>query len=188
MTTKKSKHNWKSIEKSLLSDNEKMFDSMIKFLEKNGKIEYLSKIAGLLNNISDSRKEKVFSFLSKLKQKDAAPIMMEIIKDENNKPFQDLILNSLWNSSIDYSAYFSDFVEISCKGQYITALECLTILENLKGPFTEGQILDAQLHLKNYVELENKKDEKAPLISEIAVFIKNINEQFSDIDQEFMEL
>ena len=114
--------------------------------------------------------------------------MMEIIKDENNKPFQDLILNSLWNSSIDYSAYFSDFVEISCKGQYITALECLTILENLKGPFTEGQILDAQLHLKNYVELENKKDEKAPLISEIAVFIKNINEQFSDIDQEFMEL
>ena len=102
MATKKIKHNWKSIEKSLLSDDEKMFDSMIKFLEKNGKVEYLTKIIGLLNKLSDTRKSKIFSFLSKLKQKDAAPIMMEIIKDENNKPFQDLILNSLWNSSIDY--------------------------------------------------------------------------------------
>ena len=62
MAVKKTKHNWKSIEKSLLSNDEKMFDSMIKFLEKNGKIEYLTKIVGLLNNISDSRKEKVFSF------------------------------------------------------------------------------------------------------------------------------
>tara|TARA_Y100000385_G_scaffold23759_1_gene22933 strand:- start:3699 stop:4265 length:567 start_codon:yes stop_codon:yes gene_type:complete len=188
MATKKTKHNWKSIEKSLLSDDEKMFDSMIKFLEKNGKLEYLSKIIGLLNNISDARKAKVFSFLSKLKQKDAAPIMMEIVKDEKNKPFQDLILNSFWNSSIDYSAYFSEFVEISCKGRYITALECLTILENLKGPFNEAQILDAQLHLKNYLELENKQDDKAPLISEIAVFIKQINDQLSDIDQDILEM
>ena len=109
MATKKTKHNWKSIEKSLLSDDEKMFDSMIKFLEKNGELEYLSKIIGLLNNISDARKAKVFSFLSKLKQKDAAPIMMEIVKDEKNKPFQDLILNSFWNSSIDYSAFFAEF-------------------------------------------------------------------------------
>ena len=38
-----------------------------------------------------TRKAKVF-FLSKLKEKDAAPIMMEIVKDENNKAFQDLIL------------------------------------------------------------------------------------------------
>ena len=188
MAVKKTKHNWKSIEKSLLSNDEKMFDSMIKFLEKNGKIEYLTKIAGLLNNINDSRKEKVFSFLSKLKQKDAAPIMMEIVKDENNKAFQDLILNSFWNSSIDYSDFFSDFVEISCKGRYITALECLTILENLRGPFNEGQVLDAQLHLKNYLELENKQDDKAPLISEIALFIKHINDQLSDIDQDILEM
>lgn len=188
MATKKTKHNWKSIEKSLLSDDEKIFDSMIKFLEKNGKVEYLTKIIGLLNKLSDTRKSKIFSFLSKLKQKDAAPIMMGIVKDENNKAFQDLILNSFWNSSIDYSAFFSDFVDISCKGRYITALECLTILENLKGPFNEGQILDAQLHLKNYLELGNKQDDKAPLISEIAVFIKHINDQLSDIDQETLEM
>ena len=85
MAIKKTKHNWKSIEKSLLSDDEKIFDSMIKFLEKNGKVEYLSKIIGLLNKINDARKAKVFSFLCKLKQKDAAPIMMEIVKDENKK-------------------------------------------------------------------------------------------------------
>ena len=188
MATKKIKHNWKTIEKSLLSEDEKIFDSMIKFLEKNGKIEYLTKIIGLLNKINDVRKSKVFSFLSKLKQKDAAPIMMEIVKDENNKPFQDLILNTFWNSSIDYSSFFPDFVEIACKGGYITALECLTILENLNGPFNEGQMLDSQIHLKNYLELRKKQDDKAPLISEIAVFVKNINDQLSDINQEFVEL
>ena len=81
--------------------------------------------------------------------------MMEIIKDENNKPFQDLILNSLWNSSIDYSV-FSDFVEISCKGQYITALECLTILENLR-TFYRRANYRCTTTLKNYLELENKR-------------------------------
>ena len=63
MATKKTKHNWKSIEKSLLSDDEKMFDSIIKFLEKNGKVEYLTKIIGLLNKLSDTRKSKIFLFI-----------------------------------------------------------------------------------------------------------------------------
>ena len=168
--------------------NDKSFNAAIKDLEKNGHESFLKPFVGLLSSMDDKRKVASFDFLAKLKHKGAEKFMMDIIKDKNNQEHKDMLLNCMWNSSLDYTYFFSDFVEIACDGKYITALECLTILENLKGPFTEGQILDAQLHLKNYLELENKKDEKAPLISEIALFIKKINEQLSDFDQDFIEL
>ncbi len=125
---------WGEIKKNILSKEDKVFNAAIKYLEKNGKGEFLKPLVELLNSLSDKRKEAIFSFLSKLKHKGSEIIMMEIIKDKKHKKHQDRLLNSLWNSSLDYTLFFSDFVEIACSGEYMTALECITILENLNGP------------------------------------------------------
>ena len=56
------------------------------------------------------------------------------------------------------------------------AFECLTIIENLDGPFEENQTLEAQLYLKEYLENEKGKDEsRDELISDIAVLIKDFD-------------
>ena len=188
MAKKKAPKPWKDIQKNLLSKEDKIFNAAIKDLEKNGHESFLKPFVSLINSMDDKRKVASFGFLAKLKQKGAEKFMMDIIKDNNNQENKDMLLNCMWNSSLDYTSFFSDFVEIACDGKYITALECLTILENLNGPFNEKQVLEAQLHLKNYLENKKNNDEKEPLISEIALFIKKINEQLSDFDQEFIEL
>jgi hypothetical protein len=81
----------------------------------------------------------------------------------------------------------AEFVEIASEGDYLEALECLTIIENLDGPFEEADILEAQLHLKEYLESTTKTDEKSILMSEIALLIKNMNEELADFDIEEMD-
>lgn len=66
-------------------------------------------------------------------------------------------------------------------------MNILTIIENLEGPFEESDILEAQLHLKEYLELGAKDDQKAILISEIALLIKNFNEELADFDVEDLD-
>jgi hypothetical protein len=65
------------------------------------------------------------------------------------------------------------------------ALECLTILENLEGPFEEHHLLEAQLHLREYAQSDraHEEDRKTNIISEIAMFIQ---EQNDGIDADLM--
>ena len=43
---------------------------------------------------------------------------------------------STWNLAY-YSTHVADFVKAAVGGNFMVALECLTILENLEGPFEE---------------------------------------------------
>ena len=57
------------------------------------------------------------------------------------------------------------------------ALDCLTIIENMPGPFEEHQLLESQLYLKDYLDNRNEDDtQKNQFVSEIALYIKEQNE------------
>ena len=107
--------------------------------------------------------------------------------DPDNLSIRQILLSTIWNSRLDYSLYLAEFVEMAVEGDYLEALECLTIIENLEGTFEESDILEAQLHLKEYLELGVKDDQKAILISEIALLIKNFNEELADFDVEDLD-
>ena len=85
------------------------------------------------------------------------------------------------NTKVDFSDYLDEFVQIAVEGNFMETLDCLTIIENLEGPFMEENILEAQLHLKSYLEQPGSKDEqKAQLLSEIALLLKDINRNLQD--------
>jgi hypothetical protein len=47
----------------------------------------------------------------------------------------------------------------------------------LEGPFDEASLLEAQLHLRDYLESRNEEDDKKKfLMSEIALILKDQNE------------
>ena len=78
----------------------------------------------------------------------------------------------------------TEFVEIEVDGNFMEALECLTIIENLEGTLEERHILESQLHLSDYVKDTDPKDpQKAQIMSEIALLIKDFdNMDADDID------
>ena len=107
---------------------------------------------------------------------------MEIVNDPGYAAQQVKLLSTIWNSPLDYSSYLAEFVSLAVKGDFMVTLECLTIIENLEGPFIESSILESQLLLKDYHEgLYQKDQQKDHLISEIALLLKDMDRQ-SDLD------
>jgi hypothetical protein len=81
-----------------------------------------------------------------------------------------------------------EFVEIAVDGDFMEALDCLTILENMEGPFEERQILEAQLHLKDYLEdTAPKEQQKAKIMSEITLWLKDLSDLDDDDISSFMD-
>ena len=124
---------------------------------------------------------EILEFLSSLKNTPAKAKIMECVLNPTLKAQQQLVLSSVWNSPLDYSEYLSTFVKLAVSEDFMTTLECLTIIENLEGPFEEQSVLESQLFLKEYLDGEYPKTkEKNQLISEIAILIKDIDRNLQD--------
>jgi hypothetical protein len=133
-------------------------------------------ILTLTGNVDQTGTAEIVEFLSSLKSTKAVAKIMETIHNPAFAKQRQLILSTIWNSPLNYSDYVADFIAIAVKGDFMEALECLTILENLEGPFEESAILESQLHLKEYLEGIYPKDaQKDHLISEIALLLKDMD-------------
>jgi hypothetical protein len=119
--------------------------------------------------------QEIIEFLSSLKSTTASKEVMACLNNPELAEFKIQILSTIWNSPLDYSEYLTEFVNLAVTGDFLTTLECLTILENLNGPFEEADILESQLLLKAYYEGIARDAQKDPLMDEIALLIKDID-------------
>jgi len=172
----------KKILEDLNSTDEKKISKAIKSLEAHGDSSVIKPLADkLLTGVSDKNKAGIVELLSSLKDTSVCAEIMDIIEDPNYLTIRQSVLSAIWNTKVDFSNYIDEFVLIAVEGDFMESLDCLTIIENLEGPFMEENILECQLHLRNYLESDAPKDEqKAQLLSEIALKIKDINEGLMD--------
>lgn len=164
------------------SDNMEKVSRAIKSLEIHGDstvILPLSEI--LLSRTKKKNQEEIIKLLSDLKDTSVIVEIMEVIRDPKFISIRPIILSVVWNTELDFSHYIDEFVEIACKGSMMEALDCLTIIENLEGPFMEENILECHLHLKDYIKSSSKKDHhKESLLQDIASKIKEITENLDN--------
>ena len=121
--------------------------------------------------------KKIVILLSDIQDEGAIGVIMQHATDEKYREVRAEILNSIWNSKLDYSQYIADFVFMAVEGDLMESVECLTSIENMLGPFEEHHLLEAQLYLKDYHSNRIKESEqKNEIISDIATFIKDQNE------------
>lgn len=168
----------KEIIAGLQSNDQKKIDKAIAALKANGDKSVLRPMVEfLMNSTNEKQTKEIIETFSSLKDSSVVEEMMEIIKDEQYIGQRQVILSTMWNAQIDYSYYLADFVSIALEGTLLEALDCLTIMENMAGPFQERHLLEAQWHMKEFMEDEAPKDtQKMQIISEIALFIKDADE------------
>lgn len=162
----------------LNSNSESKINSAIVELSSIGDLSVIPVLINLIKqNKGTTLQKKVAKLLSDIQLSGAHEVFIQELRNEEDPDNYKLILPILWESKLDFTEYLSDFVEIAASGDYLIALDCLTIMENMLGPFSESQLLEAQLHLKEYMETKNENDDrKNQILSEIAVFIKDQNE------------
>lgn len=166
----------------LVSGNELKISTALKALQSNGDASILPHMVEVLRR-TDSEKihAEICEFLNDLKDTSAIPVIIDLLREENDSEMRKILLTSIWSSKLDYSSYLADFVAIAAEGDFMEAIECITVIENLDGPIEERHILESQLHLKDYLEDSAPKDtQKAQIMSEIAILIKEMNESEDD--------
>jgi len=182
MAENKSTQKIKKLLEDIQSTDEKKISKAVKSLESHGNTTVIKPLANrLLSPISEKNKTEILELFSSLKDSSACVEVMEIIEDEKFRSIRQWMLSTIWNTKVDFSGYIDEFVLIATQGDFMEAMDCLTIIENLEGPFMEEDLLECELHLKNYVESNPEKDEqKEYILSEIAIKLKDINASLMD--------
>lgn len=181
MADKKKDTKLKQILMDLATDDGKKISKAIKALEAHGDPSVIKPLCEkLLSGVSEKNQKEILELFSSFKDSNVTAEMMDAIEEERYLPIRQLLLSTVWNTKVDFSDYIDEFVQIAVEGDFMETLDCLTIIENLEGPFMEENILEAQLHLKNYLESGDKDEQKAQLLSEIALLLKDINRNLQD--------
>jgi hypothetical protein len=74
-------------------------------------------------------KELILSFLNDLKEPGARIEIVTEIKKSFKQETICMLVSSCWQSGLDYSEFAADFADVFIKGDYLTALECFTVIE-----------------------------------------------------------
>ena len=162
----------------LQSGEQKKMDKAIQTISASGNVSVIPKLLNtLLQHSNTSIEKRVLSLLADIKTNDAKEIMIECLKNDAYEVLITNLINVVWNSKLDFSEYIAEFVALSTQGDLMRAIECLTVIENLTGPFEEHHLLESQLYLKEYYsELRKDRSQKDEIIAEIAMFIQEQND------------
>jgi hypothetical protein len=127
----KSEKKVKELSVLLLKENNILISEAIGLLRDNEPFEgAISLLVSLYDKSNDSSVRKAIEgFMNDLKDQAASK---EIIT-EIRKPFKQstisMLVSSCWQSGLNYTEYSNDFVDVFLRSDYVTALECLTVIE-----------------------------------------------------------
>ena len=156
------------------NDRSKMIKGFKK-LSSKGNIEIIQPLIDIYSNSANNElQEEVKKTLSQLKTTKALPILIKNINN-SDKRVTELVLHSIWSSNLDACDHIPLIVEAATKGDFMIALEALTLIENLEGPFKEEDLLEGMVHVNEY--LSKKPDDKEDLIKSIANTLMQFEEQ-----------
>lgn len=84
----------------------------------------------LYSSRSETLKRAVVEYLSNIKQTSAVGIMVNSLKDSFPLKNVTLLLTACWQSRLDFSSELDIFIDILIDGNYLTAFEAFTVIEN----------------------------------------------------------
>jgi hypothetical protein len=169
-----------SINQTILQDlnsgNDSKVKNAFKKLSNKGTASIIQPIIDLYSSLEegDSIRNEIKTVFSQLKITKALPELIKNLAHQDNR-VKELVLFSIWSSNLDAVDYIPAVIECSCKGDFMVALEALTLIENLEGPFNEQDLIESMIIINEY--LLKDKDDKIELIQSILDTIKVFEEQ-----------
>jgi hypothetical protein len=74
-------------------------------------------------------RKAIEGFLNDLKDQSACKEVINEIRKQWKADTTSMLVSSCWQSGLDYSDYSLDLTNVFLEGDYITAIECLTVIE-----------------------------------------------------------
>jgi hypothetical protein len=74
-------------------------------------------------------RKTIEGFMNDLKDQDVCEEVITEIRKIWKSDTTSMLVSSCWQSGLDYSDYSSDMVNVFLRSDYVTAIECLTVIE-----------------------------------------------------------
>jgi hypothetical protein len=104
-------------------------------------IPFLGAIAlltSLYDNTDDNEiRKSVADFMNDIKDQEACEEVINEIRKDLKPDTISMLVSSCWQSGLNYSEYSLDLAQVFLKGDYITAIECLTVIEDTVEDLTQ---------------------------------------------------
>lgn len=156
----------KEIIKDLGAEDAQIVLNAIKKCRKDGNAKTFQKLLETLKDTDEPTVETaIIEFLFDLKDEESVPILINAIEDQEMAYYHNFLVSAFWQSAIDGSAHLDVFVKAAIKGEYMTALEALTVVENFDSYFNDAELLELEADLVEAIEVEENEDKKALLTS-----------------------
>lgn len=165
---------------NLRSGNPEIVIQSIEELKEKGTAGHFTVLMNLLHETSHSEiKKKIISLFAELKSTDTVPLLMSSIQNKEYSEERKDLVSCCWQNGMNYSSYLPVFVDLVINEEFPTALEALTVIENMYGKIDPG-IIDRQTDkIKNVAAADD--DQKNFLLSSLSYAIANIPETSQEI-------
>jgi hypothetical protein len=162
----------------LQSKDELKIASAIKALAIHGHATVIEPLITVWRSgLSGDNEALLIDLLQSLKDTSAIGPLMEAFNDPKNCSIRRKLLVTFWNSKLDFSEYLADFVLFGIEGDFLDALEAITLIENFEVIAPEPAILESQLLLKEYFgQTEERNEQKDVILADLAILLKDFSE------------
>jgi hypothetical protein len=165
----------------MITSDKKVKELTLKFNDKNAAVivaaidalrdhEPFSGAIGLLATLHDTSgaaliKDHIRRFMNDLKESSVRTEVILEITSQHNPDTLAMLVSSCWQSGLDYSLWATELAMVFCRADYLTAIECFTVLEESASSLPLQKKQEIVSILK---ENDNKKhSEKSILLREL---------------------
>ena len=166
-----------NIIKNLLSTEDKKVFTALKQLRLHGKREAIKPLIELLSSTNNEEvKAEVSALLFDLKDQTVVEELISAIDSNDYQSEMATLISIFWQSSLDSSENIASIVRQAIKGDYLVAIEVLSVIDNYDTTFQEAEIEDLKFDLDEAIEED--ETEKRNLLISIRMAIDALNLEF----------
>lgn len=158
---------------SFESENQKYFDEK-KFrtiiIGKDG-IKDTGDLKDAINEIAEGKllPEERDELLNKIKASNPEKALLKAVSSVKDKTKKARLISVYWEIGLDCTSDFLFFVKQACEGDYMIAMECLTVIETIENEIAAVDLKAAQDLLTKSI---NQNTESAQMLEEILAWVE----------------
>jgi hypothetical protein len=149
--------------------DEKQFRTII--IGKDG-IKSTDELKDAIDELAEGKlaPEERDELLKKIKASNPEKALMKAISSVQDRAKKARLVSVYWEIGLDATSDFLFFVKQACEGDYMIAMECLTVIETIENEVPEADLNAAEELLATTIS-ENL--ENAPMLEEILAWIND---------------
>ena len=149
------------------------YSTVIVAKEEEGTESVKDQITTLIELLSSKdAKEMKHDTLKILKEENGLDMLIKAINKAKNASVRQNLVAACWESGLDASKQFSFFVNLALEDEFAVALEALTVIEEMQGPF-DTNILQSSIQRVDDALTRFAKEDKGMLMEQLHNALKS---------------